>query len=179
MDRSIAQRAPEAALARAAERARKRRSPPVALGALAGHLGYFVRRLQLWVFQDFVRRLAEVDIRPAQYSVLAVIHANPGLPQAALADFLAIERARLVRLLDRLEKRDLLRRRASRRDRRSHALFLTQKGERQLRRINVLADEHEAHLAEWIGSERHRLLLELLRECDWGSAANGGRGARE
>ena len=48
------------------------------LGRLVGHLGYFVRRAQLWIFQDFIRTLAEVDIRPAQYSVLLVIKANPG-----------------------------------------------------------------------------------------------------
>ena len=77
------------------------------LGRLTGHLGYFVRRAQIWIFQDFIRTLAEVDIRPAQYSVLLMIEANPGLSQATLAQTLGIERARLVRLLDGLEARQL------------------------------------------------------------------------
>ena len=64
----------------------------VGLGALADHLGYSVRRLQVWIFQDFVRALAPFDIRPAQYSVLIVIEANPGLSQTALAQRLGIER---------------------------------------------------------------------------------------
>ena len=51
------------------------------LGRLVGHLGYVVRRAQLWIFQDFIRTMAEVDVRPAQYSVLLVIEANPGLSQ--------------------------------------------------------------------------------------------------
>src|SRR4051812_3052746 len=72
------------------------------LGVLNSHLGYFVRRFQVWIFQDFVRTLASFDIRPAQYSVLVVIEANAGLSQADLADTLGIERARLVRLLDEL-----------------------------------------------------------------------------
>ena len=55
-------------------------------------------------------------------SVLIVIAANPGLSQSDLADTLGIERARLVRLLDRLEKRGLTQRLNSRTDRRSHAL---------------------------------------------------------
>ena len=49
-----------------------------------------------------MRALAAHDIRPAQFSVLVVIEADPGLSQADLADTLGIERARLVRLLDGL-----------------------------------------------------------------------------
>ena len=41
---------------------------PLDIGVLNEHLGYFIRRLQVWVFQDFIRTLAPVDIRPAQYS---------------------------------------------------------------------------------------------------------------
>ncbi len=59
-------------------------------------------------FQDFIRTLAAVDIKPTQYSVLTVIGANPGLSQMAVAQRLGIERARLVHLLDSLENRKLL-----------------------------------------------------------------------
>src|SRR5262249_1434175 len=100
----------------------------VDLGRLVGHLGYFVRRSQIWIFQDFIRRLGEVDIRPAQYSVLLVIEANDGLSQSALSQTLGIERARLVRLLDSLEARKFVQRRRSRSDRRSQLLSLTAHG---------------------------------------------------
>src|SRR5215213_4034487 len=101
----------------------------LSVGVLDGHLGYFLRRVQVWVFQDFIRTLASIDLRPAQYSVLAVIGANRGLSQADVAQLLGIERARLVRLLDRLEKRGLTQRLASPIDRRSHALQLTVAGQ--------------------------------------------------
>ena len=77
----------------------------IGLDALVGHAGYAVRRFQLWIFQDFVKTLATVDIRPTQYSVMTVIGANPGLSQMAVAKRLGIERARLVHLLDSLEER--------------------------------------------------------------------------
>src|SRR5689334_4517251 len=102
---------------------------PLSLGVLDGHLGYFLRRIQVWVFQDFIRTLDSIELRPAQYSVLAVIGANRGLSQADVAQLLGIERARLVRLLDRLEKRGLTQRLASPVDRRSHALQLTVAGQ--------------------------------------------------
>ena len=136
------------------------------IGVLNEHLGYFIRRLQVWVFQDFIRTLAPVDIRPAQYSVLVVIAANPGLSQSDLADRLGIERARLVRVLDKLEKRGLTRRLASPSDRRSHALRLTREGQKTLKRAAMLAAMHEAKLIERLGPEQRKSMLTLLRQFD-------------
>jgi len=51
----------------------------IGLDALVGHAGYAVRRFQIWIFQDFIKTLGEVDIRPTQYSVLTLIGANPGV----------------------------------------------------------------------------------------------------
>ena len=123
-DRRLSQREGQIARAGQAEPADGNRKS-LGIGVLNEHLGYFIRRLQVWVFQDFIRALAPVDIRPAQYSVLVVIAGNPGLSQSDLADRLGIERARLVRLFDKLEKRGLTQRLASPTDRRSHALRLT------------------------------------------------------
>jgi DNA-binding MarR family transcriptional regulator len=92
-----------------------------------------------------------------------VIEANPGLSQSDLADFLGIERARLVRMLDRLEKRGFAKRKASPRDRRSHALFLTSEGQKALKRIKTVAQQHEANLAEKLGTENRKAMVEMLR----------------
>ncbi|MBX9827215.1 MAG: MarR family transcriptional regulator [Xanthobacteraceae bacterium] len=139
---------------------------PLSLGTLDGHLGYFLRRVQVWVFQDFIRTLAGIDLRPAQYSVLSVIAANRGLSQADVAQLLGIERARLVRLLDRLEKRGLTQRLASPVDRRSHALQLTPSGQALLKRARTLAQVHEANLVDKLGIATHARLIEALRDFD-------------
>jgi DNA-binding MarR family transcriptional regulator len=123
-----------------------------------------VRRVQVWVFQDFIRRLSSIDISPAQFSVLVVISANPGLSQSELAATLGIERARLVRLLHRLERRGLTQRLPSSADGRRHALRLTRDGNTLLTRAKAVAVQHEAALKEKVGAERYRVLLETLRE---------------
>jgi DNA-binding MarR family transcriptional regulator len=138
--------------------------PTIVLGALDGHLGYFVRRLQIWVFQDFIRTLKLVEISPAQFSVLVVVGANPGLSQAELAATLGIERARLVRLLHRLERRGAIRRLHSSADGRRHALKLTPQGRGLLARAKALASRHESGLSAKLGAERHKMLLETLRD---------------
>src|SRR5215467_12822595 len=134
------------------------------LGALDGHLGYFLRRLQVTVFKDFIRTLAPMDVRPAQYSVLLLIEANPGRSQAAIGQALEIERARLARLLHVLEGRGWIERRAANGDGRSHSLYLTRAGEKALVRIKALAARHEAWLAETLGPKRRLLLLDHLKE---------------
>lgn len=141
----------------------RRAAATTTLGELEDHLGYFIRRIQIWIFQDFIRALAAIDIRPAQYSVLVVVGANPGVTQKDVAEALGIERARMVHVLDKLEKRDLIERRRSPHDRRSHALHLTPEGTRTLRRAKALAAQHEARLTQQLGSREHRQLLQTLR----------------
>jgi DNA-binding MarR family transcriptional regulator len=147
---------------------RPRRAAPtrrtIDLGRLNDRVGYFVRRFQIWIFQDFMRTLKGVRIRPAQYSVLVLISANPGLSQSDLADALGIERARMVRLLDELERRGLMVRVPSTRDRRSHALFLTPDGRKSLEQIEALVARHESHVIERLGPARRRALIKMLKE---------------
>jgi DNA-binding MarR family transcriptional regulator len=133
------------------------------LDVLGNHLGYSLRRAQVWVFQDFIRTLSVIDIRPAQYSVLVVIGANPGLSQAELADRLAIERARLVHMLDHLQRRGLTERLPSPTDRRTHALHLTKDGQKLLKRAKALAARHEAQLTEKMGAGTREQVMELLQ----------------
>jgi len=146
--------------------AASRRSPrlPISLDALDGHLGYFIRRLQVWVFQDFIRTLAAVDISPAQFSVLVVTGDNRGLSQAELAATLGIERARLARLLHRLQDRGAIQRLQASDDGRRHALQLTPQGHTLLARARALAARHEKKLVERLGAERHGQLLQMLRD---------------
>ena len=138
---------------------------------LDGHLGYFIRRVQVWVFQDFIRTLSAIDIRPAQYSVLVVIGANPGLSQSSLAQHLGIERARLVRMLDRLDRRGLTLRLPSDRDRRSHALHLTRDGQKLLKQAKAPAAQHEARLAEKLGPDNRKTVIDILRQFERKPAA--------
>jgi DNA-binding MarR family transcriptional regulator len=128
------------------------------------HIGYFLRRLQVAVFSNFIKTLEPMDVRPAQYSVLVLIAANPGRSQSAIGQALNIERARLARMLHELERRKWIERRAAPDDGRSHSLYLTDAGAKALARIRSLAACHEERMVELIGPERRQQLLDLLRE---------------
>jgi len=133
------------------------------LGYLDGLLGYRLRRAQLAVFQDFIQSMRDYDLRPAQFSVLAIIKANPGLKQSRISEALGINRANFVALLDELEARKLARRAPAPGDRRSNALFLTPKGENFLdEAFQHLQARHERRLDDALGNPEKQQLLALL-----------------
>ena len=158
--------APRASAPKSAALKRRNGAGPLSLGMLDGHLGYYLRRAQIWIFQDFIRTLEGLDLRPAEFSVLAVIGGNKGLSQADVAQRLGIERARLVRLLDRLEKRGFTQRLPSPTDRRSHVLRLTPPGQQMLKRAKALVMVHEGRLIERLGPAPHKMMIEALRDFD-------------
>jgi DNA-binding MarR family transcriptional regulator len=139
------------------------------LGELNTHIGYFARRFQVWIFQDLIRELGTAELRISHYSVLAIVEANPGLAQSEVAQAVGIEPARLVRVLDELEKRGWIQRMRSATDRRSHALFLTPEGQKAFRHVKGLARQHETHVIERLGSAKYELLMQMLKEIDLAS----------
>jgi DNA-binding MarR family transcriptional regulator len=136
------------------------------LGELDTHIGYFARRFQVWIFQDLIRELAKAELRISHYSVLAIIEANPGLAQSEVAEAVGIEPARLVRVLDELERRGWIQRMRSATDRRSHALYLTQEGQNAFAHVKDLARQHEAHVIARLGATKYKTLMRMLKEID-------------
>lgn len=138
-------------------------------GTVSGIIGYRLRRAQVAVFQQFMTRFAEFSLTPAEYSVLALIGANPGSKQTAIGDALGIKRANFVTLIDGLEDRQLTERREADGDRRSNALFLTAAGEKLVARANAVQAEFEGEMVERLGGPKARdQLLTLLNRLGQG-----------
>ncbi|QOZ45820.1 MarR family transcriptional regulator [Bradyrhizobium sp. CCBAU 53340] len=160
--RSVGATKPSRSAPRAAPGAKPVRAKPLALGDLSQLLGYSIRRAQLWIFREFSRQLAAFEISPAQFSVLCVIDANPGVNQLAVAQLLSIERAGLGRLVDHLEGRGLVRRTASAINRRYYVLYLTEAGVALLSRLRPAAAASDKALAAKIGPRAYRELRQAL-----------------
>ncbi|WP_316231591.1 MarR family winged helix-turn-helix transcriptional regulator [Bradyrhizobium sp. SZCCHNR1051] len=138
----------------------------IGLGELESHLGYFVRRLQHWIFRDVNAALAAVDLDVILYSILETIAANPGAAQIAIAGALGIERARMVALLDDLQQAGLIVRERSEHDRRAHALGLTPRGRLILKKANALVAAHEKRVARRLRGDNYRRALTALSQFE-------------
>lgn len=73
---------------------------------------------------------AELELSPAQCHVLHLIEPGRSIPMGELAETLACDASNVTGLVDRLESRGLVRRRASAADRRVKVLDLTPTGSR-------------------------------------------------
>ena len=121
------------------------------------------------VFKDFDRELSGLDITPVIFGVLEVLRHNKGLTQTRLANAIGLDRSSLVPLLDKLQKRNLVAREASTRDRRSNHLFLTSAGERLLAAADTRVTAHEQRILAPLSKIEIRQLFKLLTKI--GTAA--------
>jgi DNA-binding MarR family transcriptional regulator len=128
--------------------------------SLEERVGYRLRRAQLAVFAHFNSTVAALDLRPAQFSLLEVVAAQPGILQSRAGATLGIQKANFVPFVDALEARGLLVR--ERLDGRSNGLRLTAKGRALLRRARGLVDEHEAAVNAALTAAERRELAGLL-----------------
>lgn len=133
------------------------------LTGLTSVVGYTLRRAQMAVFEDFIRRFTPFDLKPAQYSVLLVIGNNPARKQSEIAAALGIQRPNFVAMLDELERRGLAERTRSTTDRRSHAVMLTEAGRRLLDAALAEQARQEEDLESLLGPGGRDLLISLLK----------------
>ncbi len=139
------------------------RDAEISLGLLPSLLGYALRRAQVAVFQNFTEVVGASELTPGQFGVLVVIDANPGLSQTQLGNALGIDRSTVVAVIDRLEGRGLVARQPAPKDRRSHALHLSDSGKTTLRRLTERVRAHERQIARHLSAEEQALLIDLLR----------------
>lgn len=129
---------------------------------LSNYVGYSLRRAQNAVFADFIDTLAELELRPGQFTVLTLIDLNPGTSQSHVSVALGIQKANLVATITDLVKRGYVVRHRSESDGRSYQLELTARGKRLLQRAAALQAIHEARIAARLGARGREQLLELL-----------------
>ena len=152
-------------MARSARKTDITPEPSVALDAsLEGLIGYAMRRAQLKLFQNLIGRLSAHDLRPAQFSALAIIDQNPGLMQADLAKALTIEPPQVVPLLNKLESRALAVRVRCKPDKRSYGIFLSKTGEALLKELKLIAAESDLDATSNLDSQEREELLRLLKK---------------
>ncbi|CAN1601037.1 MarR family transcriptional regulator [Pseudomonas sp. B21-028] len=132
--------------------------------ALDDLIGYALRRAQLKLFQNLISQLAVHDLRPAQFSALAIIDQTPGLMQADLAKALAIEPPQVVPLLNKLESRALAVRVRCKPDKRSYGIFLSKTGETLLKELKQIAAQSDLDSTAALSEAEREELLRLLKK---------------
>jgi DNA-binding MarR family transcriptional regulator len=112
-----------------------------------------------------VRILKSEDLSPTQYNVLRILRGSPeGLPCGEIASRMVTRDPDVTRLLDRLEKRELVSRCRENKDRRTVMTRITDEGLQLLGRLDEPVQSLHRRQLGHLGRERLRTLMELLRE---------------
>jgi DNA-binding MarR family transcriptional regulator len=132
-----------------------------------GQPAFLLAQLGAHAASQFAEKLGVLELTPPDAGILRLLRIAAGLSQQELAAKLQIHPSRLVAILDNLEKRGVVERRANADDRRLYSLHLTKDGEEILNRIGKVAREHQdALLSTLSNEERHQLTSLLVRIAD-------------
>ena len=122
--------------------------------------GYALRRAANATAAELSARLAALDLRQSDASLLLLVAVNPGATSSALGRALGVERANMVPLLKRLEEAGLIEREAI--DGKSQGLRLTPAGLRRLAEARKIIEAFEAELLARVPAEHRDHLLPAL-----------------
>ena len=110
----------------------------------------------------FARRLEALDLTPAHVGVLRVVGQQPGLSQQALAQQLGAAPSRVVKLIDELEQRGLVRRQRSDTDRRNYALHIDDQAADRVAAVRQIVGQHDVETVAPLSADEVELLRSLL-----------------
>ncbi len=139
------------------------RDEGVDFGRLPGYIGYQMRQAQAAIFRDFGRIMQDVGITPGEFSLLAMVNANPGINQITLARVYRLDKSTLSYSVNGLKRRRLLRVTRSQQDRRYYGLHLTDAGREVLERATARVEAQERKMDTALAPGEREVLLDLLR----------------
>lgn len=108
---------------------------------LYSHVGHLVRRLQQISVAVFLEETAALAVTPVQFAALVTIREHPRLDIQRLTNLVAVDRATLGTVIDRLMRSGLVERTEDPRDRRSRVVQLRPAGAALLDKAAPLASQ--------------------------------------
>jgi len=127
-------------------------------------IGFILYTADLKMKQHFHRKIKLFGITPEQWTILSRLFEEDGISQKELSEKTLKDQAALTRTLDRLEKRQLIKRKASSNDRRSFLVHLTDAGQIMRSEIGPIAEECHEMAVKGFTEEQVKVLKKLLRK---------------
>src|ERR1700742_2994654 len=137
---------------------------PVTMDAVYTAPGYLFPRMQQIAVAIFVEECRNFDLTPVQYAALIAIHTHPGIDATRLSAVIAFDRSTLGNVIERLEAKKLIERKASAGDKRVKLLTLTRSGAALLREIAPAVEQAQARMLQPLKASDRKALMALLSQ---------------
>ena len=146
-----------------------RNSTP-SIDGLHDRAGHLARRFQQVAVAHFTRRNGSFGVTSVQYAILMAIRQCPDLDQSALASLVAFDKSTLGVVVDKLEKRGMLKRTRDAVDKRRYSLKITPKGNSLLDSMQKSTLKSETELLSPLSDAEQKKLKALLSKLLEGNA---------
>ena len=130
------------------------------------HIGFLIHDVSRLRRTAFDQRMKHLNITRSQWWVLSGVsrHGEQGITQTELAGVLDLGKVALGGLIDRLEERGFVERRADANDRRVNRVHLTRKGNAILDRMTHIGVDMNGKVMKGISLKTQHLLAEALHQ---------------
>lgn len=126
--------------------------------------GHYIRRLHQIAVAIFLQETEAHGLTPVQYAALSRVGLAPGVDQRTLARSIGLDTSTIAGVIDRLEARGLMQRKASPQDRRVRLLSLTDDGQDLLQAVEPdMLKAQQRILQPLPAAERGEFMLMLRR----------------
>lgn len=126
------------------------------------NFGFLIHDIARMMRIHFDRRGRELGLTRSQWWVLTGLYANEGVTQSELAEYMDIEKATLGRLLDRLEEKDWIERKADKSDRRIKRVYLTDTVQSLMRQLRAIGAEVRKDSLGGMDEVEHNAFVDTL-----------------
>lgn len=127
-------------------------------------VGYNARRASLAIITVFAERMAVFGLKPVDFSMLSLVHLNPGITSRQVCSTLSILPPNLVAMIGSLEKRGLVRRERHIDDGRAMSLYLTDKSSGMIGAAQDTAQQLEIDATDKLTHAERQRLIQLLQK---------------
>jgi DNA-binding MarR family transcriptional regulator len=131
-------------------------------GIFKGSVGPRARLLRNALSARSIAVSAPQGLPTGSLTVLALVAANPGSSQTALAERAGLNKSALVGIVEGLEQRGLVERDRVDSDRRRYRVSITPEGEQAMQALFALVDREEQPIRDALGKRDMAQLLALL-----------------
>lgn len=124
--------------------------------------GFQIHRTDVKMTNFFTKQLKPFEVTPEQWSILSVLDGERATTQKELAEAIDRDQTTVVRMIHLLEKKEIVKRIVSDTDRRSHNLFLSDKGKTLKMEILPVVIEAHKHVTRYLSTDEIQELKVLL-----------------
>jgi DNA-binding MarR family transcriptional regulator len=136
----------------------------MAMDDLYSKPGHLLRRAHQVSVAIFTEECGKYDLTSVQYAALVAIDENPGVDATRLSGLIAFDRSTLGNVIERLEAKDLIYRRAGTEDKRIKLLYLSPAGRSLLTQVQAAVERVQERILEPLRPADRKTLVQLVTQ---------------